>query len=119
MGKTSKAAVVVNGPIEMILVPNKLAVIKHVQNTTLITMKVTETVFFMILVFYEVNKHSVDSRSTAYKTKRSSISQTPFLNSGGRGGIRTLDTDNRMPPFQGGTFNHSATLPRCLASSEN
>lgn len=35
-----------------------------------------------------------------------------FQNSGGRGGIRTLDTDNRMPPFQGGTFNHSATLPR-------
>ena len=39
-----------------------------------------------------------------------------FQNSGGRGGIRTLDTDNRMPPFQGGTFNHSATLPRCVGT---
>ena len=62
MGKTSRAAVVVNGPIAMILVPKRLAVIKHVQNTTLITKKVRETVFFMILVFYEVNKHSAVSK---------------------------------------------------------
>jgi hypothetical protein len=29
----------------------------------------------------------------------------------GQGGIRTLDTVARMPPFQGGAFNHSATCP--------
>jgi hypothetical protein len=32
----------------------------------------------------------------------------------GQGGIRTLDTVTRMPPFQGGAFNHSATCPDSL-----
>ncbi len=32
----------------------------------------------------------------------------------GQGGIRTLDTVARMPPFQGGAFNHSATCPDSL-----
>ena len=66
----SNAVVVVNGPIEMILAPKRLAVIKHVQNTTLITKKVSDTVLFMILVFYEVNKHSaVSSTAAIYKEK--------------------------------------------------
>jgi hypothetical protein len=30
---------------------------------------------------------------------------------GGETGIRTLDTLSSMPPFQGGTFNHSAISP--------
>lgn len=34
------------------------------------------------------------------------------LINGGRGGIRTLGALLDTPPFQGGTFNHSATLPR-------
>ena len=66
----SNAVVVVNGPIEMILAPKRLAVIKHVQNTTLITKKVSDTVLFMILVFYEVNKHSaVSSTASTHKQK--------------------------------------------------
>lgn len=66
----SNAVVVVNGPIEMILAPKRLAVIKHVQNTTLITKKVSDTVLFMILVFYEVNKHSaVSSTAAIHKEK--------------------------------------------------
>ncbi len=32
----------------------------------------------------------------------------------GQGGIRTLDTVARMPPFQGGAFNRSATCPDSL-----
>ena len=30
---------------------------------------------------------------------------------GGEGGIRTLDRDNPVPPFQGGDLNHSSTSP--------
>ncbi len=35
-----------------------------------------------------------------------------FLNLGGREGFEPSIRNFRMPPFQGGTFNHSATLPR-------
>jgi hypothetical protein len=31
--------------------------------------------------------------------------------SGGEGGIRTLDTENRIPDFESGAFDHSATSP--------
>jgi membrane-bound lytic murein transglycosylase F len=37
--------------------------------------------------------------------------------SGGEGGIRTRDTLARMPDFESGTFNHSATSPRQVAHS--
>ena len=30
---------------------------------------------------------------------------------GGEGGIRTLDRDNPVPPFQGGDLNRSSTSP--------
>jgi hypothetical protein len=30
---------------------------------------------------------------------------------GGAGGIRTLDTVNRIPDFESGAFDHSATAP--------
>ncbi len=30
---------------------------------------------------------------------------------GGKGGIRTPDTVNRMPDFESGAFDHSATFP--------
>ena len=35
-----------------------------------------------------------------------------FVCCGGRRGIRTLGALLDTPPFQGGTFNHSAILPR-------
>ncbi len=35
-----------------------------------------------------------------------------FIATGGRGGIRTRDRVAPMPPFQGGAFNRSTTLPR-------
>ena len=34
-----------------------------------------------------------------------------FLKHGGEGGIRTLDTENRIPDFESGAFDHSATSP--------
>jgi hypothetical protein len=34
-----------------------------------------------------------------------------FANIGGEGGIRTPDTVARMPHFECGAFNHSATSP--------
>ena len=37
------------------------------------------------------------------------------LGYGGETGIRTLDTLSSMPPFQGGTFNHSAISPHDFA----
>lgn len=45
--------------------------------------------------------------------KKSRALNNAGIFNGGRGGIRTLGTENRTPPFQGGTFNHSATLPWC------
>ena len=39
--------------------------------------------------------------------------------SGGETGIRTLDTLSSMPPFQGGTFNHSAISPLYLRALLN
>jgi hypothetical protein len=33
------------------------------------------------------------------------------LRPGGAGGIRTLDTVNRIPDFESGAFDHSATAP--------
>jgi hypothetical protein len=38
---------------------------------------------------------------------------------GGETGIRTLDTLSSMPPFQGGTFNHSAISPLYLRAFLN
>ena len=38
---------------------------------------------------------------------------------GGETGIRTLDTLSSMPPFQGGTFNHSAISPLYLRAKLN
>lgn len=35
-----------------------------------------------------------------------------YFIAGGRGGIRTRDRVTPMPPFQGGAFNRSTTLPR-------
>lgn len=40
-----------------------------------------------------------------------------FLEAGGEGGIRTPDTVARMPHFECGAFNHSATSPRCADSA--
>ena len=37
-----------------------------------------------------------------------------FSNFGGSGEIRTHDTVSRMPLFESGAFNHSATLPYFL-----
>ena len=37
---------------------------------------------------------------------------------GGEGGIRTPDTVARMPHFECGAFNHSATSPRIRGASE-
>ena len=34
-------------------------------------------------------------------------------NAGGEGGIRTLGTIASTPDFESGTFDHSATSPRC------
>jgi hypothetical protein len=39
-------------------------------------------------------------------------------NHGGEGGIRTPDTVARMPHFECGAFNHSATSPSGCNSSE-
>ena len=38
-----------------------------------------------------------------------------MLDYGGEGGIRTPDTVARMPHFECGAFNHSATSPRAAA----
>lgn len=51
----------------------------------------------------------------AYKmanTKKIRHMSGVFIASGGRGGIRTRDRVAPMPPFQGGAFNRSTTLPR-------
>ena len=37
---------------------------------------------------------------------------------GGEGGIRTPDTVARMPDFESGAFDHSATSPRLLAQGQ-
>jgi hypothetical protein len=46
------------------------------------------------------------------------ISETNMLVDfhGGEGGIRTLDTVARMPDFESGAFDHSATSPMSLIS---
>jgi hypothetical protein len=38
------------------------------------------------------------------------------VKNGGEGGIRTPDTVARMPHFECGAFNHSATSPSLVAS---
>ena len=38
------------------------------------------------------------------------------MGTGGEGGIRTLDTVARMPDFESGAFDHSATSPMSLIS---
>ena len=43
---------------------------------------------------------------------KSFIYKRLFHISGGEGGIRTPDTVTRMPHFECGAFNHSATSPR-------
>ena len=37
---------------------------------------------------------------------------------GGEGGIRTLDTENRIPDFESGAFDHSATSPVFVSNCE-
>jgi hypothetical protein len=46
--------------------------------------------------------------TVAYKSTKSLI-----LFVGGEGGIRTPDTVTRMPHFECGAFNRSATSPQC------
>ena len=41
---------------------------------------------------------------------------TPRVQNGGEGGIRTHDTVARMPHFECGAFDHSATSPLCWSA---
>ncbi len=60
----------------------------------------------------EVNRYK---RKTPLSTGLGGViaqSETGFANViGGKGGIRTPDTVNRMPDFESGAFDHSATFP--------
>ena len=57
----------------------------------------------------EDDHHILEVREKTKNSQR--ILKNPKLFQAGIQWRKGLGTDNRTPPFQGGTFNHSATLP--------
>ena len=53
------------------------------------------------------------ARSEPPQANPTGARSTGAVRAGGEGGIRTPDTVARMPHFECGAFNHSATSPGC------
>ena len=64
------------------------------------------------LLFYETKPNAGVACVRDIRYARYSVSTSvTYLYRGGEGGIRTPDTVARMPHFECGAFNHSATSP--------
>jgi hypothetical protein len=50
-------------------------------------------------------------KDNCFSGQRRTVANTDERPRGGEGGIRTPDTVTRMPHFECGAFNHSATSP--------